>query len=131
MSPEVELIKAVFPALLNLIAMIAVIAYTKKALFQDMVSKEHLQSQIDVNREFVGATKEASSHLEEIGRQLESLSKKVSEEIKEMGDRMRTLELVFSDNIDAIRELSINCEKHRKNIPDTEVFLAKQRDKKL
>jgi hypothetical protein len=129
MNPEIEIIKAAAPALLNLIAMIAVIAYTKKALFHDMVSKEHLQSQIDINRDFVGATKEASAHLEEIGRQLENLSKKVSEDIKEMGDRVHTLELVFSDNIDAIRELSSNCEKHRKNIPDTEVFLQQRKAK--
>lgn len=128
---EIEIIKAVAPPLLNLIAMIAVVAYTKKAPFHDMVSKEQLESQIAINREFVSTTKEATTHLEEIGRQLESLSKKVSEEIKEMAERMRTLELVFSDNIDVIRELSNQCEKHRKNIPDTEVFLARQREKKL
>jgi hypothetical protein len=127
MEPEVNLIAQYGPAFAYLIAAVLVIVFVRNYLFRGMVSDEIHREQVEREKDFVGATKEAAVHLEEIGRQLESLSKKVSEEIREMAERMRTLELVFSDNIDAIRELSSNCEKHHKNIPDTEVFLQQRR----
>lgn len=131
MGTEISLIAQYGPAFAYLAAAIMVIIFTKNYLFKGMISTEMHRDQVEREKDFVGAAKENAGHLEEIARQLENLSKKVSEEIREMGNRVHTMELVFSDNIDAIRELSSNCEKHRKNIPDTEVFLARQREKKL
>lgn len=122
MGPEASFLAKYAPYYIPILSAIILIIFTKNYLFRGMISADMHEKQLDRERDFVGATKEAAGHLEEISRQLEGLTKKVSEEIKEMADRVRTLELVFSDNIDAIRELSTNCEKHRKNIPDTEVF---------
>jgi hypothetical protein len=133
MTPELEYITKYAPSIGVLVAVVLLIAYVKKALFQDVVSKEHFQAQMDREREFVSSTKEAASHLEEIRRQLENVTKKQSEDVHQQTDairevledvkeRLRTLELVFSDNIDAIRHLAAQCEKHRKNIPDTQNF---------
>lgn len=140
MNPELEFIAKYAPALGVLIATVMLIAYTKKSLFQDVISKEMFQAQLEREREFVTSTKEAAGHLDEIGRQLEGIARKQSEDVHEqtimlkellsnVADRLHTLELVFSDHIDVIRELSSQWEKYRKNIPDTEVFLAKRKEK--
>lgn len=131
MTPELEYIAKYAPSLGVLVAVVLLISYVKKALFQDVVSKEHFQAQMDREREFVSSTKEAAAHLEEISRQLEGVSKKQSEDVRQqtesirevlddVKERLRTLEMVFSDNIDAIRLLAAQCEKHRKNIPETQ-----------
>lgn len=117
MSPEIELIKAVAPAVLNVIAMIAVIAYTKKALFSDMIPKNLYDEQVKRESEVVASIKETAIHLEEIGRQLENFVRQMTEELKEHSE--------------IIQDLTLQCEKHRKNIPDTEVFLAAKRKEKL
>jgi hypothetical protein len=113
MSPELEIIKAVAPALLNVIAMIAVIAYTKKALFSDMIPKNLYDDQVKRESEAVGSIKETAMHLEEIGRQLENFIRTMSEELK--------------DHSEIIKDLAGQCEKHRKQIPDTEVFLQQRK----
>lgn len=141
MSPELEYLVKYAPALGVLVATIILIAYTKKSLFQDVISKEMFQTQLEREREFVIATKEAASHLDEISRQLESSSHKQSESVKaqtdtiremlqDVADRLRTLELVFSDNIDALRNLTYQVEKHRKGIPETEMFVQPRKDRK-
>lgn len=128
MSPEIEYITKYFPALGVLVAVIILIAYTKKTLFQGMISQELFDRQLKREGELVGATKEAAAHLDEISRQLEGVTQKSSDEIKEQTnlirdllhdvvERLRTLELVFSDNIDVIRQLALQCEKHQKNSP--------------
>lgn len=133
MSPELEFVMKYVPSIGVLVAVVFLIAYVKKSLFSDVISKEHFQSQLEREREFVAATKEAAGQLQEISRQLEGIGKKQSTEIREqtetirdlltdVAERLRTLELVFSDNIDAIRLLAGQCEKHRKNIPDTQDF---------
>lgn len=140
MTPELDFIAKYAPSLGVLVAVVMLIAYTKRTLFQGMVSKEMFDTQLAREAEFVTATKEAGAHLEEISRQLEGITHKQSESVKEQTDtirdlltdvaeRLRTLELVFSDNIDAIRHLAAQCEKHRKNIPDTEVFMAQRKEK--
>lgn len=140
MTPELEFIWKYAPSLAVLVAVVMLIAYTKKTLFQGMISKEMFDTQLERERDFVTATKEAASHLDEISRQLEGITRKQSEEVKEqtttireilqdVAERLRTLELVFSDNIDAIRLLTNQCEKHRKNIPETEIFLQQRKDR--
>ena len=130
MGEEVGFLAKYAPYYIPILSAIILIIFTKNYLSRGMISVDVHQSQVDREREIIKVQENVSSSLQEIVRQLESLTKKVSEEIRENTERVHTLELVFSDNIEAIRELALNCEKHRKNIPETEVFLAKQRDKK-
>lgn len=122
MGEESNFVVKYAPYYIPIIAAIAIIIFTKKYLFQGTISIAIHEAQILREQAIITVQEGVSNRLEEIVRQLESLTKKVSEEIRENTERVRTLELVFSDNIDAVRELSLNCEKHRKNIPDTEVF---------
>jgi hypothetical protein len=122
MGEEVTFLAKYAPYYIPILSAVILIIFTKNYLFRGMISVDVHQSQVDREREIIKVQETVANQLCEIVRQLESLTRTVSEEIKENTDRLRTLELVFSDNIDAVRELAINCEKHRKNIPDTEMF---------
>lgn len=122
MGEEATFLTKYAPYYIPILSAIILIIFTKNYLFRGMISVDMYKQQVDREGEIVKVQEGVSNRLEEIVKQLESLTKKVSEEIRENTERVRTLELVFSDNIDAVRELSANCEKHRKNIPDTEVF---------
>ena len=127
MGEESNFVVKYAPYYIPIIAAIAIIIFTKKYLFQGTISIDIHQAQIIREQQIIAVQETVSNRLEEIVKQLENLTKKVSEEIRENTERVRTLELVFSDNIDAVRELALNCEKHRKNIPDTEVFTQQKR----
>jgi hypothetical protein len=122
MGDEATFLAKYAPYYIPILSAVILIIFTKNYLFRGMISVDVHQAQVDREREIIKVQETVSNRLEEIVRQLESLTKTVSEEIQENTDRVRSLELVFSDNIDAVRELSLNCEKHRKGIPDTEVF---------
>lgn len=133
MGPEASYITKYAPYYIPILAAIGLIIFTKIYLFRDMVSTKMYKQQLDREKEFIVATEKVASRFEVFIKLLETLTKKFSEEIKEVqigikedltgvNERVRTLELVFSDNIDAIRELSTNCEKHRKGIPETTEF---------
>lgn len=122
MGEEATFLAKYAPYYIPILSAIILIIFTKNYLFRGMISVDVHQSQVDREREIIKVQETVSNRLEEIVRQLENLTKTVAEEIKENSERVRTLELVFSDNIDAVRELSMNCEKHRKNIPDTGDF---------
>ena len=130
MGDEATFLVKYAPYYIPIVSAIVLIIFTKNYLFRGMISTDMHKEQVDREGEIVKVQEQVSNSLQEIVRQLESLTKKVSEEIRENTERVRSLELVFSDNIDAVRELSANCEKHRKNIPDTEVFLAARKEQR-
>ena len=123
MGPELKFISEYAPAIAVLIAMIiltvSLIIYIKKSLFQGMISKETFDTQLAREGDFVAATEKAAARLGEISKQLESIAQKISEELKQNTERLRTLELVSSDFLDQIKELTFQVEKSRKNIPET------------
>jgi peptidoglycan hydrolase CwlO-like protein len=121
------------PQYLPILVAILVIVFTKTYVYKGMVPEKMLKDQIQreqqmlkdqVEREhnIVEVGKDLENRLEEIVRQLESLTQKISEEIGENNQRIASLERFLSDQLDAIRELTYNFEKHRKGIPDTQVF---------
>jgi hypothetical protein len=122
MGTELEFLIKYTPSLLTIVAVIILIAYTKKTLFQGMISKEIFDAQIEREGEFVAATEKAASCLGDISKQLESIAQKISEELKQNTERLRTLELVSSDFLDQLKALTYQVEKTRKNIPETTEF---------
>jgi DNA-binding FrmR family transcriptional regulator len=128
---ELDFIMKYAPSFGVLVAVVLLIAYTKKNLFTGVISKDLFDTQLQREREFVGVMKENAGHLDEISRQMESTGRKQADDVhaqteairallNEVSERLHTLELVFSDHIDAIRQLAAQCEKHRKNIPETQ-----------
>jgi hypothetical protein len=122
METEFAFFSKYAPYYIPFLGALLLIIFTKNYLFRGMVSIDMHQAQIERERELIRVQESFSNRLEEIVKQLENLTKTVAEEIRANTERLHTIELVFSDNIDAVRELSINCEKHRKGIPDTEKF---------
>ena len=108
MGEEVSFLAKYAPYYIPILSAIILIIFTKNYLFRGMISADMHKEQVDREGEIVKVQENVSNRLEEIVRQLESLTKKVSEEIRE--------------NSEVVRELSSNCEKHRKNIPDTVEF---------
>lgn len=133
MAEFFDIIGQASPYLLPVLAAIGTIIFTKNYVYKDMIpesmlarqlSREHalLADQVERERNIVEVAKNLENRLEEIVKQLESLTKRVSEEVRENNDRIASLERYLSDQLEAIRELAYNCEKHRKGIPDTAVF---------
>ena len=137
----------VIPVLLSIL----VIVFTKNYVYKGMVPEDMLSKQIDREKamikeqsdleqkrvkeqsdlfqQILTMAKDLEQNLEEIVFQLQSLTTKVSEEIGENNERITGLERFLSDQLDVIRDhsktiqhLAFQCEKHRKNIPDTEVM---------
>ena len=122
----VELLKALGVASLfgPFIGLILSIWILKKTVFAGWgdIARQVIANVFAREREQIQVQTEVSATLQEIARQLEGLTKKVSDEITENTDRLRSLEAAMSDYLEAFRELNYNFEKHRKGIPDTEVF---------
>lgn len=128
------------PQYLPIIAAILTIIFTKNYVYRGMVPENMLTQQLEREKamlqeqnardmQVLDAAKDLEQNLETIVYQLQNLTKKVSDEIGESNARITGLERFLSDQIDAIRtmtngikDLAWQCEKHRKEIPDTEIF---------
>jgi len=139
------------PQILPILIAILVIVFTKQYVYRGMVPENMLSDQITREKELlkeqserenkrvleqsardkqvIETAKDLEQHLEEIVFQLQSLTTKISEELGENNQRITGLERFLSEQIDVIREhskeiqkLSFQCEKHRKGIPETQVF---------
>ena len=122
-----EFIVKFAPYYVPFIAAIIIIIFTKNYLFRDMVDSTMFQKQIEREREIAKAIADNSHQLEEICHHLENLTKKVSAEIGESSEEMKGLQVQISKLVETIRVLAYNCEMHRKQVPDTEVFLQNRR----
>jgi hypothetical protein len=138
----VEILKALGIASLfgPLIGLILSIWILKKTVFAGWgeLARQVVTGFFVQEKERIQVQTEVSATLQEIARQLESLTWKVSKEIKEITDRvgkeigdntdrLRSLEVAMSNYLDEFRDLNYNFEKHRKGIPDTEVFLQERK----
>lgn len=131
MEPEVNFFVKYAPYYVPILAAILLIIFTKNYLFKGMISTDMHERLIDREGDIVTAMKESASHLDEISRQIESITRKSSQEIKEQSDTIRTILRDVADDLQKLEEsitlLSFQCEKHRKNIPETEVFLQQRK----
>lgn len=114
------------PQYLPLLGAILVVLFTRNYVYKGMVpegilnaqvdrERVWMQSQMDRDRQVIEGAKDIEKHLEELVRQLEQLTLKVSSEIGENNSRVSSLERFLSDQIDAIRSLTDNCERHRRD----------------
>ena len=118
------------PQYLPLLGAILVVLFTRNYVYKGMVPESILNSQIERERswmkeqmnrdkQIIEGAKDIEKHLEEVVRQLESLTMKVSAEIGDNNTRVTSLEHFLSDQIDAIRALTENCQQHRREILET------------
>lgn len=144
MQDTFEAIAKYGPQYLPIIVAIAVIVFTKTYVYKGMVPESMLKDQMEREKTFmreqadqqkgiIEGAKDIENRLEEIVRQLESLTKKVSEEIREGNIRITSLERYLSDQMGemndltkSIQHLAFQCERHRKGIPETQVFLQER-----
>jgi hypothetical protein len=121
------------PQYLPLLGAILVILFTRNYVYKGMVPESILNSQLEReskrlqeqsarDKQIIEGAKDIEAHLEELVRQLEALTLKVSAEIGENNVRVTSLERFLSDQIDAIRDLTANCERHRREILNPHLF---------
>lgn len=131
MGPEANFFVKYAPYYVPILAAILLIIFTKNYLFKGMISTEMHEKLLDREGDMVTAMRESASHLDKISQQVESITRKSSEEIKEQSDMIRTVLQDVADGLrtleDVIKQLAFQCEKHRKNIPETEVFLQQRK----
>lgn len=134
MGAEAELITKLVPALGSVIATIMLIIFTRTYLYKGMISAEMHEKQIQREIDLIAASQKVATEMCQITKELQELKrelpKTVSDKIGQLTERVRSLEFAMSDFLDQIRELNDQFEKHRKNIPDTGVFLAQRRREK-
>jgi len=115
------------PQYLPLLGAVLVILFTRNYVYKGMVPEALLNSQLereiawmreqmDRDKQIIEGAKDIEKHLEELVRQLEALTLKVSSEIGENNVRVTSLERFLSDQIDVIRELTANCQEHRREL---------------
>jgi len=132
------------PQYIPIAAAFLVIIFTRNYIYKGMVpqtmfdeqltrEQDRLTEQIAREKQIIETAKDLEQHLEEIVFQLGSLTKKVSEEITETNTRITALERFLSDEIEVIRELgariqelSFQCERTRKGIPDTTIHKVRR-----
>lgn len=117
---ESKFITQYAPYLIPFLGSLMLIVFTKRYLFQGVISLDMHTAQIERERELIRGTEKISAKLQDIVDQLnvlaqkmEAITKKVSEEIGQNNDRLTSLERAMSDYLDAFRELTKQFERCR------------------
>ena len=88
--------------------------------------EKRLTDQAERDQTMLKTAKDLEQNIEELVYQGRSMTEKVSAEMTAINERITSLERFLSDYMDALREhtdaiqqLTFQCEKHRKKIPET------------